>query len=129
MDFQAEFSVARDAGSVALAREFTRGQLSRTGYTGSPDDVVLVASELVANALRHGRGPIVLRLRGEADRVRLEVADHDRRTPARRLSGTDGGFGLLLVSGLSKDWGVEELADGKVVWAVLSAEPAPSRMC
>lgn len=121
---QADFSVAGDAGSVALAREFTRIFLTRAGYAGSHDDVIVVTSELLTNALRHGRGDVVLRVAGDADRVRLEVSDRSRRGPRRGKSGTDDGWGLMLVAGLSTDWGVDERDAGKVVvWSELHAEP------
>jgi hypothetical protein len=35
----------------------------------------------------------------------------------------ENGRGLFLVETLSKDWGVDRKADGKVVWCLITAEP------
>ncbi|HUZ23841.1 MAG TPA: hypothetical protein VMV07_08745, partial [Streptosporangiaceae bacterium] len=42
-----------DLGSVAAARGFARCTLQRWGLAGRCDDITLVLSELLANALRH----------------------------------------------------------------------------
>jgi hypothetical protein len=53
--------------------------------------------------------------------VRIAVRDRSRAPPAplppssERLSGR----GLQLVSAVARRWGVEPLADGKLVWAEL----------
>ncbi len=85
---------------------------------------VLVAAELVTNAVTHTPGPRQLRLRLLPDRVVVEVTDADERPP-RRLSadvGAEGGRGLTIVSALASDWGVRPLGSGKVVWAELAVD-------
>ena len=70
----------------------------------------LVVSELVTNALKHGRGAISLMLRLQDHRLLVEVTDqgdHPERV-ARRRSGPDGGWGLHLVDALATRWGVYE---------------------
>ncbi|MFC5910184.1 ATP-binding protein [Streptacidiphilus monticola] len=52
--------------SVRTAREFTRLTLNRWHLGGLFDDVALVASELVTNALRHALPPVVPEPRGSA---------------------------------------------------------------
>lgn len=55
----------------------------------------LVASELFTNAVRHGRGPVVVRLHARDERIQLEVEDRGGGLPAiqpadpsgRRLGG------------------------------------------
>ncbi|MFF4741643.1 ATP-binding protein [Streptomyces sp. NPDC001268] len=44
-------------------------------------DTVLAVSELVANAVEHGRGPYELRLRQANQRIICEVEDHDPCLP------------------------------------------------
>lgn len=47
------------------------------------DVAVLRTSELVANAVVHGSGPVTLTVQDAGSRVRVEVADSDPR-PAQR---------------------------------------------
>jgi serine/threonine-protein kinase RsbW len=80
------------------------------------DDVVLVVSELVTNAVQHGTGDVRVRLLNARVRLRIEVTD-DNRAPAtlRETGGDDtSGRGLLIVSVLSHDWGVTD--DGRTTW-------------
>ncbi|MFD9206603.1 ATP-binding protein [Streptomyces sioyaensis] len=80
-------------------------------------DVVLVVSELVANAIEHGLGGVSLRV-GLADGdLRIEVSD-DSPDPARLRAAGDydvSGRGLFLVAALALDWGVS--ANCKTTWA------------
>ena len=83
------------------------------------DDSCLVVSELVTNALVHGRSDVLLRLLKTDDRLRIEVFDDNTRLPAmvppdpHSLSGR----GLFLIAALVSTWGTERTPDGKVVWA------------
>nr|WP_145490513.1 MULTISPECIES: ATP-binding protein [Streptomyces] len=81
------------------------------------DDVVLTVSELVTNAIRHGRGGNVrLRVRC-AEELRIEVSDGNP-APAQVRTTTDqdeSGRGLFLVTLLARNWGVSE--DGRTTWA------------
>lgn len=100
------------------------GLLSSNGCT--EDDVgvvVLLASELVTNAVRHGAAPIVLRLQHWGANVRVEVRDGgDTFRPASVASWdltAEGGRGLALVEALATSWGSTVPADmpiGKAVW-------------
>ncbi|WP_052442599.1 ATP-binding protein [Streptacidiphilus neutrinimicus] len=86
-------------------------------------DIVLVVSELVTNAARHGGGAqwIILSAPGE-DTIRVEVADVNRRLPVVRRSpvpARPGGHGLRLVQHAADRVGVRlwEHRPGKSVWA------------
>ncbi|WP_344443749.1 ATP-binding protein [Kitasatospora nipponensis] len=84
------------------------------------DDVVLVVSELVANACRHAGGPTELALHRQAGAVRVEVADPSPGRPVPRLAGRvgrPGGYGLRIVGVLARHWGSLPTATGKRVWA------------
>jgi anti-sigma regulatory factor (Ser/Thr protein kinase) len=85
------------------------------------ETATLLASELVTNALVHGRGPVDLRLRLTRDRLVLEAVDGGHHMPRRRRAGDEdeGGRGLHLVASLADRWGFRALDDGKVVWAEL----------
>jgi signal transduction histidine kinase len=81
--------------------------------------VVLLASELVSNAVKHGGAESVgLRCAVAADHVRVEVRDNGPGF-ARRIVKPDpsgvGGWGLHLVDELSSRWGIVG-GEGARVW-------------
>lgn len=81
--------------------------------------VVLLASELVSNAVRHaGSSSIAINFQVLADCVRVEVADEGPGfAPAlpNPTPGKAGGWGLKLVDELADRWGVAD-DDGARVW-------------
>ena len=88
------------------------------------DRAMLVASELVTNAVLHTKGPLRLRLALRGERLHLAVADQSRRL--LRLAAdpgdpdAEGGRGLVVVEQLAVAWGVRHPPEGgKVVWCVL----------
>ena len=90
------------------------------------DEVVVVVSELVTNAIRHARSAFVASIeRAEDGGVRVEVFDLDSRQPTFMGADEDAvsGRGMQIVGALSSDWGssTEERdgIHGKVVWAEL----------
>ena len=117
-----EHTVHRGVDAVPMARRFTADAL-RDVQDDLVDDVELVVSELVTNALLHGAAPVVLRLSVARDRVRVEVEDSGRELPVRMRQDGEAmtGRGLSLVARLSSGWGVEPAGGrGKVVWAEVS---------
>ncbi|GAA0251717.1 hypothetical protein GCM10010492_60160 [Saccharothrix mutabilis subsp. mutabilis] len=86
-------------------------------------DVLLVCSELVANAYDHARGPRRLRLLrvdgGARLRVEIDDASPDLLpTPGHSSVNSNRGRGLTLVDTLSGHrWGVHVLPGAKTVWA------------
>ena len=114
-----EHTVDRDVDAVPRARRFTADAL-REVPAAVVEDVELVVSELVTNALLHGASPVVLRLSAVGDRVRVEVEDGGRELPVRMRDNSEAmtGRGLSLVARLSSGWGVDAAdGPGKVVWA------------
>jgi PAS domain S-box-containing protein len=103
--------------SVARARELTRERLVSWGLEALVDTTELLVSELVTNALRHGKGDIRLRLLRDRTLV-CEVWDDALVQPRRRRArDTDeGGRGLQLVTMLSSAWGSRRTHRGKTVW-------------
>lgn len=78
---------------------------------GVLDDVVLVVSELVANAVGHGQGEIRLRLAHDAGVVRGEVIDAGSgfEYELRKVGPfATSGRGLHIVDWLTARWGVHE---------------------
>jgi hypothetical protein len=86
----------------------------------------LVATELVANVVRHAHTTMEFTVGLREGRMLLSVRDGSRLLPRQVDPGvTDaGGRGLRLVRELTESWGVLPVFDGKVVWTQL-AESAP----
>jgi hypothetical protein len=108
--------------SPALARRFLR---ERSAAWSLPEPVgeqlALVGSELVTNAVLHARTPLTVTLELQPDRVRVSVSDHSAAPVAPRHYQPDAltGRGLGVVAAVSRSWGVEPATGGKVIWAEL----------
>ncbi len=115
---QRELSLRPVPDAAPVAREALRALLADTPFATRTDDGELALSELVTNAVLHGRAPIVLRLTRTADCVRVEVADGSPVSPSFSMLDPTAvtGRGLMLISAASDRWGVEPDPDGKRVW-------------
>ncbi|WP_078855823.1 ATP-binding protein [Streptomyces sp. NRRL F-5065] len=118
------FRVPRRRSHVPVARQRVRETLADWGVTGEPaESVLLLASELVTNAVLHCRvshAQVRVALSLDGPELVLEVSDPDRdRLP--RLHDPDldeeGGRGLALVAALSDAWGCRQGPYTKCVWA------------
>jgi anti-sigma regulatory factor (Ser/Thr protein kinase) len=109
-----------DAASLPVVRAFVLTTL-RAWRASEPalDDAVLVANELVANAIVHAgtSAEIVLERRG-IDLV-VRVCDGTTSAPQLRAStpSSVGGRGLVVLDAVATEWGVEVVDAGKEVWA------------
>lgn len=96
-----------------------------TGRSGIVvDDSVVVAEELVANALLHGQAPRSCRLMlvHHGRHLRIEVDDTSPQMPKIRTPDHTGGRGLILVDRLATRWGVNAHGNHKTVWAELDLD-------
>ena len=120
-----------DAGTVHAARDFTIATLQRWSVTERNEDIAVVVSELLTNALQHAlpasgstrpRWPIRLGLLQPGPCILCAVADPSAVAPVpRALSLTETGRGLHIICALSDKWGyTPPCGMGKVVWAVFS---------
>lgn len=121
-----------DHGPVGVreGRRYVQRVVGAIGAEDLVDDAVLVAAELLANAVQHGLAPVDLTVSGSPDLVRIDVADASPRPPVRPRTSTTNmtGRGLALVQALCARWGVQPgPGPGKTVWAELApaADPGP----
>ncbi|HJU80537.1 MAG TPA: ATP-binding protein [Acidimicrobiia bacterium] len=84
----------------ADARQFVRAKLPDGDRL---DDVILMVSELVTNAVRHGTGRIFLRLIND-DVLRVEVQQLSKASLNGHQNARSG-YGLKIVAELSDSWG------------------------
>ncbi|MFG3297506.1 ATP-binding protein [Micromonospora chersina] len=85
-----------------------------------PHLVVLVATELATNALRHGRPPTIVTLLATDDCFLLDVGDHDLSTVPGLgdIHPLDsGGRGLMLAESVSLAVGWYATYETKNIWA------------
>lgn len=71
----------------------------------------LLVSELVTNAVVHGRGAITLRAKLDDDRLLVEVIDEGRgfeQTVRQQDFASIGGRGLAIVDAEASRWGIHE---------------------
>jgi hypothetical protein len=134
--------------SVRRARDFTVATLRRWGLAALADDIIVVVSELLTNALRHtgqdggsepgrriGGWPIRFGLLSPGGCVLCAVADPSPAAPVMREPDylAETGRGLHVIAALCADWGwTAPGQDGKVVWARflppwVDGAPAPAQ--
>jgi hypothetical protein len=113
-------------GSCAQARRLVTTACAE--WTNPDADAAeLVADELVTNAVRHGRGPIHMRLRARSTSIRIEVSDRSADPPSLRDPAPDAvdGRGLSLIGATAAAWGYTPSGAGKTIWAAVNSETAP----
>lgn len=104
------------------ARDVVTAWADRVGLPELRDDLALLVSEMVTNAVRHAAAPVSLEVEGDGETVLIAVSDGSARAPLARDADADaeGGRGLLLVDLLSSAHGVRPEATGKTVWAAVT---------
>lgn len=128
------------ASAVPCARLHAREVARHWRLNEFADDVELIVSELVTNAIQAsealrshqfngrwapGRPPVRLWLSADKRHVLIQVWDANERLPIRQSDETEpddeSGRGLLLVAALCQQYGMYRLerAGGKVVWALI----------
>lgn len=130
------WSTPPDARRVASIRRELRSWLTGRSVTAEAvDELVVVAGELLANAVAAARSTVQLRAAGGGDRVVLEVEDdgrgHERLGSLGHSLPTDAaerGRGLFLVRQLVDDMAVLSTSEGSVVTVTRVLQPAPDRM-
>jgi hypothetical protein len=114
--------------SAPAARRFVQERVAAWSLPEAVgDQLALIGSELVTNALLHARTTLTLTLELGRDRVRISVKDASRAPATLRRYRSDSltGRGLGVVAALSHRWGINTDAGGKVVWAELDTTGGP----
>ncbi|WP_351237051.1 SpoIIE family protein phosphatase [Streptomyces sp. NPDC002133] len=122
----ASWQLSDDPAAVSRARALTTRQLHQWGLEHLAESTQLIVSELVTNAIRHGNGPIHLRLIRH-EMLTCEVFDTSNSYPRLRHPSTtdENGRGILLVTQLARRWGTRHTPDGKIIWAEQQLTPSP----
>ncbi|MBV9041842.1 MAG: response regulator [Acidimicrobiia bacterium] len=122
----ARASLGAEPESAASARRFVDETLRRWHCDELFDEVALLTSELVTNAILHAHSEIELSVSMTPDVIRIDVVDHSDSMPAMRTASEEdtSGRGLGLVEALATSWGVDERPGGKSVWFEL---PRPDK--
>lgn len=108
-----------DPRSTAAVRRFVEEVLVGSRRL---DDIVLTASELASNAVRHADTPYTVRLERGPTSVRLEISDDSSIVPSVEGLG-ESHQGLRIVTAASDSWGIEGTDTGKTIWAEFSTNP------
>ncbi|MFF6907575.1 ATP-binding protein [Streptomyces sp. NPDC012389] len=133
--------VPHGPAGVGQARHRMREQLRSNGVSDAVvDDAVLILSELLSNACRHGRplgrhadvGDGDIRAAWRVDTgggLTVEVTDGGgptRPVPSTPSVTARGGRGLNIISALAQEWGVRDDSSGEVtVWAHVPSPKPP----
>ncbi|MDO8145780.1 MULTISPECIES: SpoIIE family protein phosphatase [unclassified Isoptericola] len=100
---------------------------------------MLLSSEILTNALEHGRGPIVVTVEVDATRLRVAVRDGCTRRPVLQAPTPQdlSGRGVQFMERLASRWGVEQhlpdaavgrhgaQGEGKTVWFEIDRSARP----
>jgi anti-sigma regulatory factor (Ser/Thr protein kinase) len=137
------FRLTPGLGAAAEARGHIRAAIRAWQVPVDADAAVLLASELVANAVMHGSAPgsgepagaglassepVMLSIRCSRGELRIEVHDQSRDMPLPPLlpdspAESETGRGLMLVAALAAKWGFYQTSVGKAVYFTLIPHP------
>ena len=113
--------------SVQMARFYVRAALGYHDLGDYAEDVEMVTSELVSNAIAHASAQAInlelIRLEGFGEVV-VVVTDSSPRPPVKLDPAEDAqhGRGLHVVEALSARWGWTPQDPGKAVFAIFARE-------
>jgi anti-sigma regulatory factor (Ser/Thr protein kinase) len=113
-----ELDLSRSPTAPGVARDQVERVFRGSASDRAVDDLKLVVSELITNAIVHGAGPVSLTARTIVGTgIHIEVTDAGTRSsPAVPVPPRPtGGLGLRLVDALAASWGVR--VGRSCVWA------------
>ncbi|MEV7287471.1 SpoIIE family protein phosphatase [Streptomyces sp. NPDC093252] len=119
------FVQRRDLRHVGRLRHYVQDLLPGWGLAGLQDELELLLTEVVTNALVHADSDVDVRLREYPDHLRVEVRDSDPRPPLLVAdlgpgdtgdADAESGRGMLIVDALASSWGSSPAGRGKTTW-------------
>jgi len=119
---QCRVRLAAGPAAAGEARGQVRAAIRDWGLPVDQDVAVLLASELVTNAVMHETGvTVTLGIRCGRGRLRVDVYDTSPSFPVVTVAAGDAeaGRGLMLVEALAAEWGFYRTPAGKAVYFTL----------
>jgi anti-sigma regulatory factor (Ser/Thr protein kinase) len=120
LDAAASLSLPPEPASAARARRFIADLCAATQMPSTLcETAALLVSELVTNAIIHGKTSATVEVHRPADILRVSVRDASPALPpvgARPTLSAESGRGLTIVSVLADAWGIETVDGGKAIW-------------
>jgi CheY-like chemotaxis protein len=115
--------------SAAIARAFVDGQLVARGRRALGEIANLLVSEVVTNAVVHGRSASRLSIESRGDALCVQVTDWGGGAVVMRplLPLAMGGRGLHIVDALADVWGTISTPRSKTVWFEMGGVNRASR--
>jgi two-component sensor histidine kinase len=112
--------------AVRDARRFVRSHAPKLPPE-TTETLLLLASELVTNAVLHARTPISVGVVVAEQSVVVTVHDLDLALPSQDpYANREGGWGLKIVQSLAHSWAMSSHAEGgKTAWFRLLRQPPP----
>jgi anti-sigma regulatory factor (Ser/Thr protein kinase) len=125
-------TLAAEPGAPRAARAWLARIAEGLLEAGRLADLELAVSELVTNAIRHGKGTekIVLAATPKAEFLCVQVTDEGpglAPRPRAMAADEDGGFGLFIVEQLTRRWGVTREGRQTRVWFEFDYRPPAAR--
>lgn len=123
---RAHLRLAADRRSPAAGRRLVAQHCHAWGMHSTADRAMVIASELISNAVLHAETDVDITVTALAGSLRISVRDRAPQAP-RSVVVTDpgqlpeGGRGLPIISALATDWGFFAFGDGKTVWAQINS--------
>ncbi len=117
---QVRLHLAPHGRSCRAARQAVQAFCADNGIAALSEDGELLTSELVANAVEHAKGQILLVLTDGDDMLTVSVCDQS--SAPRGLLGhlpddlAERGRGTFVVATLAGAWGTAPCAHGRCVW-------------
>ena len=102
---------------VSVVRQAAGREFQSHGFVDD-DDLILMLSELVTNAVVHGTAPRSIAIEVTAAEVTVKVSDASPVLPQVRQPEplALGGNGMRIIDQLASAWGVDLTSGGKTVW-------------
>src|SRR3954449_2736902 len=124
LDAAASLYLPPEPESAARARRFISELCRATRLSAEICDTAsLLVSELVTNAVIHGRTSATIEVHRPPGTLRVAVRDDNPQLPPlgdKPTLDAESGRGLMIVSALADRWGVEQGFDGKAIWFELN---------